>query len=218
MTRWQIFNDCLTKELVSATDNPLIVTEEDQIRVISAYNCHGQNLAFAMESMSQALSELGTLSKKRLERLLDDDVSDLPKYLVKEVGLNSGMMIPHYVVSSLVAQLRHMSQPMITMNFPASGDQEDHTSMATQIVNKACSQIHLVYQVLAIELLCVVQAMEFVDHGNLSRLAKATYSMVREKVPALDEDRSLAPDFEVLSELLKSNRLLEILGENQLSL
>jgi len=145
-------------EINSATDNPNIFPEDDLI--ISAGNFHGQPLAIALDVFSIAMAELGSISERRVFRLISGK-RDLPSFLVKEPGLNSGFMIPQYTAASIVSQNKQLAVPASTDSIPSSQGQEDHVSMGANAATKAYRVMENVKRIMAIELFNGAQALDF---------------------------------------------------------
>ncbi|SHK33558.1 histidine ammonia-lyase, partial [Anaerobranca californiensis DSM 14826] len=198
-------------EVNSATDNPLIFSDEGQ--VISGGNFHGQPLAIAMDTLAIAISEFANISERRIERLVNPQLSGLPAFLVEEGGLNSGFMIPQYVAASLVSENKGLSTPASVDSIPSSANQEDHVSMGTIAARKALKVVENTINVLAIELLCAVQALDFKGPGKMSPITREIYDLVRSKVSKLVEDRELHQDINKCAELIKSGTILKIVSK-----
>jgi len=193
-------------EMNAVTDNPLLFPEENE--VISGGNFHGQPVALAMDYLGIALSELANISERRIERLVNPQLSGLPAFLISHGGLNSGLMIPQYTAASLVSENKVWAHPASVDSIPSSANQEDHVSMGTTAARKARKILANVQRVLAIELLCAAQAIEFVESRAMAPATRAAYKAIRERVAALHEDRILAPDIEELARLVRSGELV----------
>lgn len=187
-------------ELSSATDNPLVIGTPDDYRVISNANPHGQSLAMAMDMLAISVAELGSVAERRLDRLVNPAVSDLPPFLVKESGVNSGMMIAQYTAASLVAENKLLSHPMVTDNYITSAQQEDHLSLGTPSALKCRQVIDNARKVLAIEFLLAAQALEFYPGLKRGRGTDRAYRLLRQAVSPYDQDRFLAPDIALVDE------------------
>ena len=182
-------------ELNAATDNPLVLVEEGML--VSNGNFHGQPLAFALDALAMAVSELASISERRVERLVNPSLSDgLPAFLTPDGGLNSGFMIPQYVAASLVSENKVLSHPASVDSIPTSAGQEDHVSMGNAAALKAWQVLANCERALAIELLAGAQAVEF--HAPLEPGAgvRATRAAVRERSQRLLDDRPLSGDIE----------------------
>lgn len=199
----------LNIELNSATDNPLILGDHDHFEVVSQANPHGESVAMAADLLAIAMSELGGISERRLDRLLNPLVSGLPAYLVKHSGVNSGLMITQYVAASLCADNKRLSVPAVTDNFVTSALQEDHLSMGTPSAVKLQDVVNNVYSILAIEWLAAAQACEFFDPSQLGDGTRSAWSLMREHIAPYDEDRWLAPEIEKSVRLLRTQPLLK---------
>jgi histidine ammonia-lyase len=194
-------------ELNAATDNPLVLVEDEAL--VSNGNFHGQPLAFALDALAMAASELANISERRVERLVNPNLSDgLPPFLVVDGGLNSGFMIPQYVAASLVSENKVLSHPASVDSIPTSAGQEDHVSMGSISAVKAWQVLANCERALAIELLAGAQGVEFhapLEPGVGVRAARAA---VRELSPRLREDRPLAHDIEAVATAIRDGSLL----------
>ena len=195
-------------ELNSATDNPLVLGTPDNYRVVSQANPHGQSVAMAADLLAIAMAEIGSIAERRLDRLINPHVSGLPAFLVANPGVNSGMMIVQYVAASLCAQNRQLAQPSVLDNFVTSGLQEDHLSMGTNAALKLQQTLENCTQILAIEYLLAAQAFEFLKAQRFGAGTDRAWRLLRERVPAYDQDRWLAPDIAAAASVLKQPNLL----------
>lgn len=202
-------NEVLEREINSATDNPLIFPDEDQ--VISGGNFHGQPVALALDFLAIAMAELANISERRLERLVNPQLSDLPPFLTDKGGLNSGLMIAQYVAAALVSENKVFCHPASVDSIPSSGNQEDHVSMGANAANKACQVAANLQEVLAIELLAACQAIDYRGPELLSPAGNKIYQLVRSHVSFMDVDRSFHQDIKSLSQLLADGTINEIL-------
>jgi histidine ammonia-lyase len=197
----------VTVELNAATDNPLVLVEEDML--VSAGNFHGQPLAFALDALAMAVAELASISERRLERLVNPNLSDgLPAFLTSDGGLNSGFMIPQYVSAALVSENKALCHPASVDSIPTSAGQEDHVSMGNAAGLKAWQVVANSERALAIELLAGAQAIEFLAPLEPGRGAQATYEHVRTLSPRLRDDRSLSSDIEAVADSVRDGSLL----------
>ncbi|MBT9258843.1 MAG: histidine ammonia-lyase [Clostridiales bacterium] len=188
----------LTAEMRAATDNPLVFPETG--RVISAGNFHGQPLALALDYLAMAVAELGNISERRLFRLLDPQLSGLPPFLTRrEEGLHSGLMILQYTAASLVAENKVLCTPASVDSIPSSANQEDHVSMGMTAALKGAQVVENTARILALELVAAVQALEFHDPELWSPAARAVREELRERIPPVEEDRSLGAEVEALA-------------------
>ncbi|RMQ32742.1 Histidine ammonia-lyase [Pseudomonas syringae pv. actinidiae] len=196
-------------ELNSVTDNPMLLGTPDAWRVVSQANPHGQSVAMAADVLCMAIAELGSIAERRLDRLINPMVSGLPAFLVSQPGVNSGMMIVQYVAASLCAENRQLAQPAVVDNYVTSGLQEDHLSLGTSAALKLHKVLGNATQILAIEYLLAAQAFEFLKAQRFGVGTDMAWRLLRERVPAYDEDRWLAPDIASSAALLKDEISLE---------
>lgn len=197
----------INTEINSVSDNPLVFPDG---QVISAGNFHGQPVALAMDFLSIAAAELGNISERRIERLLNPALSGLPPFLAVQGGINSGFMISQYTAASLVSENKVLSAPASTDSIPVSASQEDHVSMGTIAARKARAVVKNVARILAIELMCACQALEFQGPEKLAPGTRRIYDLVRQVLPSLEEDRWLHPDIEAVTELVAEGRIAEV--------
>src|SRR5256714_410137 len=194
-------------ELNAATDNPLVLVEDELL--VSNGNFHGQPLAVALDALAMASSELANISERRVERLVNPNLSEgLPAFLTSDGGLNSGFMIPQYVAASLVSENKALCHPASVDSIPTSAGQEDHVSMGNAAGLKAWQVLANAERVLAIELLAGAQAVEFhapLEPGTGGRAARAA---VRELSPRLRDDRPLSGDIESVAEAIRAGSLV----------
>jgi histidine ammonia-lyase len=196
----------ISVELNAATDNPLVLVEEEAL--VSNGNFHGQPLAFALDALAMAAAELASISERRVERLVNPNLSDgLPAFLVSEGGLNSGFMIPQYVAASLVSENKVLAHPASVDSIPTSAGQEDHVSMGNAAGLKAWQVLANCEAAVAIELLAGAQGVEFLAPLEPGVGVRATRAAVRELSPRLRDDRSLAPDIEAVANAIRDGSL-----------
>jgi histidine ammonia-lyase len=200
--------DVLTREMGSVVDNPIVLPETGE--VISGGNFHGQPLAFALDFMAIAVAELGSISERRTDRILDPTRSQgLPPFLALDPGLNSGYMISQYVQAALVAENRILAHPASVDSVPTSGSQEDHVSMGWGAGRKLLTVVDNVRRVLAIEILCAVQGIEFRSPVQASPANLRVMELVRGRVPRLTVDRPLSEEIEVVAVMIADGALAE---------
>jgi histidine ammonia-lyase len=184
------------REINSVTDNPLIFVDEDQI--LSGGNFHGQYLALAMDYLAIAVAELGSISEQRIEKLINPAISDLPAFLMKKSGINSGFMIVQVAAASIVSENKTLCHPASVDTIPTSADKEDHVSMGAWAARKCLKVIQNVRRVLSMELLSAAQGVDLLAPLRTSpRLEKVKREM-RARVPYYDED---APFYEAIAEV-----------------
>jgi histidine ammonia-lyase len=196
----------VTTELNAATDNPLVLVDDGML--VSAGNFHGQPLAFALDALAMAVSELASISERRVERLVNPNLSEgLPAFLTSDGGLNSGFMIPQYVAASLVSENKSLCHPASVDSIPTSAGQEDHVSMGNASGLKAWQVVANSERALAIELLAAAQAIEFLAPLEPGHGARATHDVVRSLSHRLRDDRPLGPDIEAVADAIRDGSL-----------
>jgi histidine ammonia-lyase len=197
----------VTVELNAATDNPLVLVEDELL--VSNGNFHGQPLAFALDALAMACAELASISERRVERLVNPNLSDgLPAFLTSDGGLNSGFMIPQYVAASLVSENKSLCHPASVDSIPTSAGQEDHVSMGNAAALKAWQVLSNCERVLAIELLAGAQGVEFLAPLEPGNGVRAAHGFVRSLSPRLGDDRPLAGDIEAVAETIRDGSLI----------
>jgi histidine ammonia-lyase len=200
-------------ELNAATDNPLVLVEDEVL--VSNGNFHGQPLAFALDALAMAVSELASISERRVERLVNPNLSaGLPAFLTADGGLNSGFMIPQYVAASLVSENKVLCHPASVDSIPTSAGQEDHVSMGNASGLKAWQVLANVERALAIELLAGAQAVEFLAPLQPGLGVAATRAHIRTLSPRLDDDRPLSADIEAVATAIRDGSLVEAFAAN----
>ncbi|MEW6420165.1 MAG: histidine ammonia-lyase [Deinococcota bacterium] len=200
----------LEVEFASVTDNPLIFPETGE--VISGGNFHGQPLALTADALKVAVAELGSISERRSEQLLNPALSGLPAFLAREGGLNSGYMIAQYTAAALVSENKVLAHPASVDSIPTSANQEDHVSMGAHGARQLRQILENVRTVLSIELLCAAQALDF-QPLRAGRGVQAAYERIREDVAPLGQDRYSRPDLLRVRELVTSGELLRAARE-----
>lgn len=200
--------DVILREMQSVTDNPLVLW--DQARVVSAGNFHGQPLALAADYAGIALSEIASISERRIEQMLNPSLSGLPAFLAEGSGLNSGLMISQYTAAALVSENKVLAHPASVDSIPTSANQEDHVSMGTIACRKARAIFENALWVLAIELASAAQALDFHAPLRPGKGVEAAYHRIRQVVPHLDRDRYLKPELSRLRELIRSGEVVQV--------
>lgn len=178
--------EVILTEINSVTDNPTIFPDEDMI--ISGGNFHGQPLALIFDFLAIALAELGSISERRVYRLIAGQ-RDLPEFLVANPGLNSGFMIPQYTAASIVSQNKQLCTPSSIDSIPSSNEQEDHVSMGANGATRLLRVVENLEKVIAIELFTAVQALEFRRPLRSSEFIEDLVAQFRKQVPFLDDDK-----------------------------
>jgi histidine ammonia-lyase len=198
----------VTTELNSATDNPLVLVEDELL--VSNGNFHGQPLAFALDALAMAVAEIADIAERRVERLVNPSLSGgLPAFLTGNGGLNSGFMIPQYVAASLVSENKVLSHPASVDSIPTSAGQEDHVSMGNASGLKAWQVLANAERVLAIELLAGAQGVEFLAPLKPGAGVRATREFVRSRSARLRDDRPLSGDIESVAAAIRDGSLVE---------
>jgi histidine ammonia-lyase len=187
-------------EAQSVTDNPLVFPEEGLLR--SNGNFHGQPCAISLDLMAIAVAEVGSISERRIERLVNPTMSGLPAFLVAEGGLNSGYMIAQYTAAALVSENKGNCHPASVDSIPTSAGQEDHVSMGNHAGLKLLRVLENAERVVAIELLCAAQGVDFLTPRKPGVGTGALHAAVRARVPFLEADRILHEEIELVAGLV----------------
>jgi len=194
--------DILLIESASATDNPLVFAESDE--VISGGNFHGAPLAFAFDYAAIAIADLMSMSERRTDRLLNPDKNEgLPAFLAREPGVQSGFMIAHVAAASLVNEARVLAHPASIDNITTSGGKEDHVSMGMTSALKLRAIVDLTENLLAIELLAASEGLEHRRPLKAGVGVERAFAAVRKIAPPLTEDRSLSGDIARVTEAIR---------------
>ncbi len=208
--RWS--RQMLEIELNHAADNPVFFPEEDL--VLTGANFQGTPMAFALELAGMALTTVGVLSERRLNRLMNPHLSmGLPAFLTRGAGMFSGLMLSQYTAGALVAENRVLSHPAATGSIPAAADQEDFVSMGMTTAIKTRQIIENSWFITAIELMASAQAFDFLQPRKPSPAGQAVYEVVRQHVKTLDEDRPIHDDINRLAQVAKEGAILKAAEE-----
>ena len=207
-------------EINSATDNPLIFTDDGQC--LSCGNFHGQPISVAMDMLGIALTVIGNISERRTARLIDENLSvGLPPFLISkgaEKGTDSGFMLAQVTAAALASENKSLAHPASVDSIPTSANFEDFVSMGSIAARKAAEILRNVQYIVAIELLCAAQGVEFRGPDKLGNGTQVAYSVIRKTVPALKEDRVISADIENVTELVRSGELAEVVEKALLPL
>lgn len=203
----------LEVEANSATDNPLIFP--DEARVISGGNFHGQPVSQALDLLAIAVADLGSISERRIARLVDPALSGLPPFLTRDAGVNSGLMMAQIVAAALVTDLRLCAHPASTDSVPTDANKEDHVSMGVAAALKARDAVALLETMAALELLTAAQALEFLRPLRPGRGVSSAYDIIRQHVAPLEQDRVLAPDIDRLTVLVRAGTFSALWRQHQ---
>jgi len=188
-------------EANSATDNPLVFPESGQIK--SGGNFHGQVVAQAADFLAIALADLGAISERRVERLLNPDESGLPAFLAGHPGVESGLMTLQVTVADLLTELRLLASPASTQSVPTGAGREDHVSMGPAAARKARRAAECLVQIVAVELICAAEAIDQLRPLKTSPALEQAWARIRERVPRLSGDRALAADVRHIGDLVR---------------
>jgi len=199
-------------EMNSATDNPLVFANGD---VISGGNFHGQPLALALDFMALALTQLGGIAERRIDRLVNPLTSELPAFLTRSPGLESGLMIVQVAAAALASENKVFAHPASADSIPTSGNKEDYVSMGMAAALKLAPVIANVRNILAIELLCACQALDLLAPLRSGKLAEQARKLVRQVSPHLAKDRSLHADIARLSALISEGTLAALVAADE---
>jgi histidine ammonia-lyase len=195
-------------ELNAGTDNPLVFAERGE--VLSGGNFHGQPLALALDVLGIAVAQLGNISERRTERLINPALSGLSAFLTRQPGVNSGFMMAQVTAAALASENKGLAHPASVDSIPTSGN-EDFVSMSMGAALKARQIVDNVKTILAVELLCACQGIDLLAPLKTGRLAAQALAAVRRVVPTLEQDRILAPDIETVRQLISQRSFQELL-------
>lgn len=204
--------ETVTVEINAVTDNPIVMPDTGDI--ISGGNFHGQPMALVMDYLKLAVAELGNVSERRVNRLVDPHLSNgLPGFLTPNGGVCSGLMIAQYSAAALVSENKVLVHPASADSIPTSANQEDHVSMGTIAARQAREILENVTHVLCIELMSAAQGFDFRTGAKLGVGTKAVYDEIRKVVPFFDEDRIPAPDFEAIRKIIADRTIVNAAEE-----
>ena len=194
-------------EINSATDNPMVLAEEN--RLISGGNFHGESLAMIFDFAAIAIAEVANISERRIERLCNPSLSDLPAFLVKDGGLHSGFMLAHVTAAALVSENKSLCHPASVDSISTSAAKEDHVSMGTISARQFRDVVQNSYRVLAVELLAAVQGLNLLEPLKPARPLQGVVDLVRETFKPWTQDRYMAPEIRNAEALIRSGKMLE---------
>lgn len=191
-------------ETGSATDNPLVFAESEE--VLSGGNFHGAPLALSFDYAALALTDLASISERRIERLVNPDLNEgLPPFLTAQAGTSSGLMIAQVTAVALLSEMKVLAHPASIDNLPTSGGKEDHVSMGMTAAAKLRTIVENAEHVVAIEMLAAAEGLEYRAPLMPGRGVRRAYETIRRRVPRLTHDRSLAPDIQQLVAAISSD-------------
>ncbi len=199
--------EVLEIELNAVTDNPLVFAATGD--VVSGGNFHGEALAFCMDYLAMGLAEICSIAERRVEKMMNPHFSDLPAFLTKNSGLNSGLMIAHVTLAALASENKYLCHPASVDSIPTSTDKEDHVSMGVTSGRKLHEVLENVQHGLAIELLCNTQGLEFLRPLKTSPCLEKVHALVRKHVQPIVDDRVFHKDIENLTHLIKNQEIIQ---------
>lgn len=199
--------EVLSIELNSVTDNPLVFIDTGD--VISGGNFHGEALALTMDYLAMGLAEICNIAERRVEKMMNPHFSDLPAFLTKNSGLNSGLMIAHVTMAALASENKYLCHPASVDSIPTSTDKEDHVSMGVTSGRKLHEVVANVQYGLAIELLCNTQGLGFLRPLKTSPALEKVYTLVRKHVEPIEDDRIFHKDIENLTRLIRTEEIIK---------
>jgi len=202
----QYVSDVHLREANGVCDNPLFFTKEKDY--VAAGNFHGQAVAMAQDFLAIAISEIASISERHTNRMLNPTLSGLPDFLVEGKGLNSGLMVSQYSAAALVSENKLLSHPGVVDSISVSADQEDHVCMGGLTAQKLTQVIRNTEIVVAIQLMCAAQALDFRRPLKGGKGTEAAYKIIRNNVSRLIDDRPLYPDIDILTEVVRSNSVV----------
>ncbi len=194
-------------EINSCTDNPLVFAEQGE--VLSGGNFHGQPIALASDVMGIAATYLANISERRIEYMLDPNISEMPGFLTEQGGLNSGFMIAQVTAASLASSNKVLAHPASVDTIPTSANKEDMVSMSCHAAQKALEIIENTSYILAIELLCACQSIDLKKPLKTSKPLGRVHHLVREKISYLLNDRVMYPDIEAARRLIVEGKIFD---------
>lgn len=198
-------------EANAVTDNPLVLTGEG--RIVSGGNFHAEPVGFAADLMAMAISELGAIAQRRVALMVDPTLSfDLPPFLTRDPGLNSGFMIAEVTTAALMSENKHLANPCVTDSTPTSANQEDHVSMAAHGAFRLMRMVRNLAVIHGVEALCSSAGIEARAPLKTSAPLARAVARLRQDVPALERDRYLAPDIRKAADLVMSGALVAAAG------
>ncbi len=209
------FEHMLEIEINSVTDNPLIIPETRE--ALSGGNFHGQPLAYHLDFLAIAVSEIGNILERQIARLVDTKESGLPPFLSNHSGLNSGYMIPHYAAAALLTENKILSHPASTDSIPTSANKEDHVSMGATAGLKAQTIIQNTKTIIAIHYLLATQALDFHKPLQSSPALQTVHDRIRKDIPTLKQDRYIQNDLTIIEHCISNNEFV-LLAEEKIGL
>ena len=195
-------------EANAVTDNPLVLVDEG--RIVSGGNFHAEPVGFAADQIAVAISEIGAIAQRRVALMVDPTLShDLPPFLTPDPGLNSGLMIAEVTTAALMSENKHLANPCTTDSTPTSANQEDHVSMAAHAARRLERMNRNLATIIGVEAICAAQGIDFRAPLLTSPALQGALARLRAVVPAIVEDRYLAPDLAAARDLILSGGLAQ---------
>jgi histidine ammonia-lyase len=194
----------------AATDNPMVFADTGDI--VSCGNFHGAPIAVAADLLAAAIVPLATISERRTDRLVDPSLSGLPAFLTREGGVNSGFMMAQVTAAAVASELKTLAHPAGVDTIPTSANKEDHVSMSMTAALKAERAVGRAREVIAIEILCACQAIDFLAPLATSPVLQRVHALVRAHVPALAADRAPSPDIAAIAKLIATRAIEDACG------
>lgn len=211
LTQMRQVMDVLLAEANAVSDNPLVFAEQGD--VISGGNFHAEPVAMAADNLALAIAEIGALSERRIALMMDKHMSQLPPFLVKNGGVNSGFMIAQVTAAALASENKALAHPHSVDSLPTSANQEDHVSMAPAAGRRLWEMAANTRGVLAVEWLAACQGIDLREGLTSSPLLEQARTALREQVAHYTQDRFFAPDIERATALLAQGTLLQLVPE-----
>jgi histidine ammonia-lyase len=197
-------------EANAATDNPLVLSDG---QIVSGGNFHAEPVGFAADMIALAIAEIGAIAQRRVALMVDPTLSfDLPPFLTPNPGLNSGLMIAEVTTAALMSENKHLANPCVTDSTPTSANQEDHVSMAAHGARRLHRMVENLNVILGVEAICAAQGIGFRAPLTTSPPLARVIARLRQDVPTLAEDRTLAPDIAAAASLVASGALADAAG------
>ena len=201
----------LAIESNAVTDNPIVLVDEGLI--VSGGNFHAEPVAFAADQIALAVAETGAISQRRIALMVDPNLSfHLPPFLTPKPGLNSGFMIAEVTSAALMSENRHLANPCSTDSTPTSANQEDHVSMAAHAAVRLMRMTKNLAHIIAIESLAATQGINFRKPLETSPILRSVMAAIRQHIPALEDDRYMARDINIMTQLIRDGLLIEHAG------
>ena len=197
-------------EANASTDNPMVFADSGDI--VSGGNFHGAPVGLAADLLAAAVTQVATISERRVERLVNPALSDLPAFLTEHGGLESGLMLAQVTAAALASELKALAHPISVDTIPTSANKEDHVSMSMAAALRSAQSVELATMVVAVELLCAAEAVDLLAPLSTSAPLAAVHAAVRARVARRRGDRPPSPDIGVLAAMISDGALDHIVG------